>query len=152
MFYSMQITKLKVDSFKLGQRLPSCQLIVKWSGEGRPADLMYMVELQGAKKPSNFFHIMLHCDSISEGMSLHDFIMLLYIYSKFAYESFFVLPDVIPPAQKSSHKRRHEHTCGEGEERRQKRDSCVTSKEEAGLSSSRSSGDINSGKHLCNCL
>ena len=66
-FLSMQIAKADVDSFKPGQWLPSCQLELKWSGEGRATYLSHLVELQGAKKPHNFFRLILCCESTSEG-------------------------------------------------------------------------------------
>ena len=117
MFSSLQITKAKVDSFKLGQRLPSCQLQVKWSGEGRPPDFMLMVKLQGAKKPSNFFHITLHCESPSEGTCLpHNWLLFIVVLLTINLTHVdLVSTDVSPPVQRSSRKRGREHTSEEGD-------------------------------------
>ena len=67
-FCLMQIAKEDVDSFKPGLQLPSCQLELKWNGRNKPGDLTYMVELQGAKKPKNFFHILLRHEFIQAGV------------------------------------------------------------------------------------
>ena len=48
-----------MDSFKPGQRIPSCQLTAGWTKENKPSQLIYKVTLEGAKEPSNFFHIVL---------------------------------------------------------------------------------------------
>ena len=61
----LQITKKEVDSFNSEQRIPSCQLVAEWTGQGKPSRLNHKVTLNGAKKPSNFFIIELGCDSTS---------------------------------------------------------------------------------------
>ena len=55
-----QITKHQVDRFVPGQRVPSCQLYVKWTGQQeQPVELVHRVDLLGAKEPCNFFLIQL---------------------------------------------------------------------------------------------
>ena len=60
---NLQITKKQVDSFTPGKKIPSCQLVAKWIGQGKPSELSHKVTLMGAKEPSNFFHIVLNNDS-----------------------------------------------------------------------------------------
>lgn len=47
-----QIQKKKVDSYKSGRRIPSCQLQVKWNKDQPPVDFHTRVILCGAKEPS----------------------------------------------------------------------------------------------------
>ena len=58
----VQITKKQVDSFTPGRGIPSCQLTVEWNGDSRPSRLIHKVTLKGAKKPSNYFRIVLGAD------------------------------------------------------------------------------------------
>ena len=52
-----------MDSFTPGRGIPSCQLVAEWTGQGRPSRLSHKVTLMGAKKPSDFFHIVLGYDA-----------------------------------------------------------------------------------------
>ena len=52
-----QITKRQVDQFVPGHPVPSCQLLVEWTGQQQPVELVHRVELLGAKAPYNFFVI-----------------------------------------------------------------------------------------------
>ena len=61
----LQITKDAVDSYKAGQRIPSCQLRAEWTKQSKPLQLTYEVTLEGAKEPYNYLCIVLDCDSIS---------------------------------------------------------------------------------------
>ena len=55
-----QISKQQADSYSKGQ-LPECHLHIKYVGSPLEADfppeLDYTVELQGARKPFNYFRI-----------------------------------------------------------------------------------------------
>jgi len=47
------ITQHQVDRFVPGQRVPSCQLYVKWIGQQeQPVELVHRVDLLGAKEPN----------------------------------------------------------------------------------------------------
>ena len=61
----LQITKKAVDSYRTGQRIPSCQLRAEWTKQSKPLQLTYHVTLEGAKKPYNCLCIVLDCDLIS---------------------------------------------------------------------------------------
>ena len=58
-----QISKQQADSYSKGQ-LPECHLHIKYVGSPLEADfppeLDYTVELQGARKPFNYFRIRLY--------------------------------------------------------------------------------------------
>ena len=66
-FMFLQITKEDVDSFETGRGIPSCQLTAVWTKPSKPPALIHKVTLEGAKKPSNYFSIVLDCDSIPPG-------------------------------------------------------------------------------------
>ena len=55
----LQITKQEVDSFKPGQQIPTCQLLVEWTENEtvRPVNLTFTVDLKGASEPINYFRI-----------------------------------------------------------------------------------------------
>lgn len=56
--YCCQIKKKHIDSYKPGRRIPNCKLSAKFKPETRPIpDLEYSVQLIGAKKPYDTFHI-----------------------------------------------------------------------------------------------
>ena len=61
-WYTLQIERTEVDSFKKGKRIPSCQLIAESETE-RPTTLKHLVTLSGAKDPHNTFTIYRQCDS-----------------------------------------------------------------------------------------
>ena len=61
----LQITKEAVDSYKTGQRIPSCQLTAEWTKQSKPLQSTHQVTLEGAKEPYNYLFIVLDCDSIS---------------------------------------------------------------------------------------
>ena len=63
--YFSQITKEAVDSYKTGQRIPSCQLRAEWTKQSKPLQLTHQVTLEGAKQPYNYLCIVLDCDSIT---------------------------------------------------------------------------------------
>ena len=48
-----------MDNFKIGERIPTSQLMVGVVGvvAGNPSNLVYKLKLIGAKQPHNFFHI-----------------------------------------------------------------------------------------------
>ena len=50
---SQIIKKERVDSYKSGHRIPSCQLQVKWTNDQPPGDIHKQVMLRGAKEPFN---------------------------------------------------------------------------------------------------
>ena len=50
-------------------QIPSCQLTAVWTKESKPPVLVHQVTLKGAKESSNFFSIVLDCDS---GMYRYD--------------------------------------------------------------------------------
>ena len=53
-----QITKRQVDQFVPDHRVPSCQLLVEWTGQQeQPVELVHRLELLGAKEPFNFLLI-----------------------------------------------------------------------------------------------
>ena len=54
--FVFQITKIQVDSFGKGKRIPSCHLQVDCKKEV-PSDLKHVVHLKGAKSPDNAFVI-----------------------------------------------------------------------------------------------
>ena len=55
-----QISKWEVDTFKPGHRVPACQLLLKWGGvQEQPVELMYRINLLGAKEPFNYTLIFL---------------------------------------------------------------------------------------------
>ena len=58
----LQITKKAVDSYRTGQRIPSCQLRAEWTEQSKPLQLKYQMTLEGAKKPYNYLCIVLDCD------------------------------------------------------------------------------------------
>lgn len=63
----LQITREKVDNFMIKTetgRIPSCQLTAVWTKESKPPVLVHQVTLEGAKESSNYFSIVLDCDSI----------------------------------------------------------------------------------------
>ena len=59
--YLLQIQKAEVDRFVPGQRMPSCKLLVQWTKNEPPVDLIHKVELLGAKGSDNFFVIFIEC-------------------------------------------------------------------------------------------
>lgn len=54
--FVFQITKVQVDSFGKGKRVPSCHIQADCRKEV-PTDLKHVVELKGAKSPDNAFVI-----------------------------------------------------------------------------------------------
>lgn len=63
----LQITREKVDNFMIKTetgRIPSCQLTAVWTKESKPPVLVHQVTLKGAKESSNYFSIVLDCDTI----------------------------------------------------------------------------------------
>ena len=60
--YTLQIRRAEVDTFKIGKRIPSCQLIAECETE-QPTTLEHIVTLSGAKAPHNTFTIYRHYDS-----------------------------------------------------------------------------------------
>ena len=63
-----QISKQQADSYREGQ-LPECHLHIKYVGSPLesdfPPELDYKVELQGARKPFNYFRIKLYIGTTS---------------------------------------------------------------------------------------
>ena len=66
----LQTTKEDVDNFETRKGIPSCQLTAVWTKQSKPSQLIYQVTLEGAKEPSNYFSIILDCDSIPPGIHL----------------------------------------------------------------------------------
>ena len=67
MFALTQITKQQVDSFRLGQAIPSFQLRAEWTEQSKPVQLIHKVTLNGAKEPFNYFRIVLKPDPTQPG-------------------------------------------------------------------------------------
>ena len=63
---SQIIIKKKVDSYKGGRRIPSCQLQVKLNKDQPPDDVHKKVILHGAKEPLNC--ITIQSDLLPSGM------------------------------------------------------------------------------------
>ena len=60
MYTISQISRKDADEFESGQWIPECQLIVQWEREDqRPVRLMHKVDLNGAKTPYKFIHLIL---------------------------------------------------------------------------------------------
>ena len=55
----IQIFKEDVNSSETGHELPHCELTAMWSGQGIPSQLVHQVTLNGAKRPFNYFRIVL---------------------------------------------------------------------------------------------
>jgi len=56
----IQIAKEDVDSFKTGGDIPSFKLAAKWTKQTKqPSQLNHKVTITGAKKPHNYFDIVL---------------------------------------------------------------------------------------------
>ena len=71
----LQIKKYEVDCFAPGKRVPSCQLYIKWNGENEQSnELLYNVQLVGAKEPFNFFWI--HSPATTLLLGVHVCILL----------------------------------------------------------------------------
>ena len=55
----IQIFKEDVNSSGTMHEFPHCELTAMWTGQGKPSQLAHEVTLNGAKRPYNFFLIVL---------------------------------------------------------------------------------------------
>ena len=58
--------KEDVDNFETRKGIPSCQLTAVWTKQSKPSQLIHEITLEGAKKPSNYFCIVLDPDSTTK--------------------------------------------------------------------------------------
>ena len=66
----LQIMKYEVDWFVPWKRVPSCQLYIKWNGQQEQSDeLLYSIQLVGAKEPFNFF--LIHSPATTPLLGVH---------------------------------------------------------------------------------
>ena len=109
----MQVAKKLVDSFESGGRLPSCQLRIKRRGKAKLEDLEYMVRLKGAKKPSDFFLMIIALEYESTPQGMHIGSGKCCMHSGGLCDIVCAVPtDVSPPPQRSSVSSRHHYTSG----------------------------------------
>ena len=62
--------KHRVDSFRPGQKPPSCCLSVEWTRDVNPVKLKHRKSLLGAMEPFNFFYIKCIPESAMEGRKM----------------------------------------------------------------------------------
>ena len=74
----IQILKEDVDSSGAMHKFPHCELTAMWTGQGKPSQLAHEVTLNGAKKPFNYFRIVL--DSTPPGKQ--PLIELFYVWEQ----------------------------------------------------------------------
>ena len=66
--------KRRVDSFRPGQKPPSCCLSVEWTRDDNPVKLKHRISLLGAMEPSNFFYIKCIPENPLTGMEGNPFV------------------------------------------------------------------------------
>ena len=57
--FLLQIEKERVDSFKMGRAIPSCQLTAVWTKQNKPSLVIHKLSLEGAKEPFTFLNVVL---------------------------------------------------------------------------------------------
>ena len=52
-----KIAKVDIEQYQCGKNVPGCTIELEWTGKGEPERLSHQVNIIGAKKPENYFHL-----------------------------------------------------------------------------------------------